>query len=270
MFASPQPTDEELSRIYDKQYYAKFGFNDATEHALREMKQASFARFLDLVTARLNGDSRRLLDVGSGVGDMLAVARRKAWYAVGLEPNLHGAIIAERVAPGATLTEPIESYRCNEGRFDVVTCLDVIEHLRCPDLALRTVSQCLAPGGIVLISTPDVGSIGATLLHNSWPHYHRDHLWYFNRRTLRRLVEAAGFEVVLQHQSWKTFNLRYVLAILATHSHTGLLHRVAMAVKDSLPHWLLNRLWPSMPEGQLVLATHGKRGSTTSNTDGIS
>lgn len=249
----PQPSDNELGEIYNGDYYATFGFDETSKDAYRQIKQATFARLLRLAQPFV-GRTRRLLDVGSGVGDLLVVARNRGWEAIGIEPNLHGAALAEATAPSATITDSIESYTGEDDSFELVTCLDVIEHLRRPDLALVNISRLLAPRGILMITTPDVGSLAERALGATWPHYHLDHLWYFSRSTLRRLLEHAGLEIVVHRQCWKTFNLRYVLGILAAHSHTGLLHRCAAALKCRLPGWLFRLPLPMMPEGQLILA----------------
>lgn len=250
---SPQPTDAELAEIYDDQYYRTFGFDSTDGAGYRTLKQATIERFLRLAE-RLAKPPGRLLDVGSAVGDVLAVGRRRGWEVRGVEPNPYGAAAADSLAPGATFGGTFEQLPLDEGPFQLVTCLDVLEHLRRPDLAIKKMHSLLSPSGILLLAVPDVGSWLARLLGARWPHYHRDHLWYFSRRALRRLLEERGFEVVRQGASWKTFNLQYVLGILAANPNSGLFHRIAANVKDRLPRWLLRLRWPMIPEGQMVIA----------------
>ncbi len=52
--------------------------------------------------------------------------------------------------------QDIESFmeKCND-KFDLVTCCEVLEHVKDPDRVIKLIDKVLAPGGTVLISTPD-------------------------------------------------------------------------------------------------------------------
>lgn len=253
-FCSPQPSEGELSAIYNGDYYKAFGFESGCNGvALRALKQTVVERFFRLIE-RFAGAPGMLLDVGCGLGDVLVIGQRRGWEVCGIEPNPRGVSESELIAPNAIFAGTVEEYRSDGCRFRLITCFDVFEHLRRPDMAAEKMHRLLLPGGVLLLTVPDTGSLLAGLMGPRWPHYHRDHLWYFNRRNLRRLIEARGFEVLHHGAAWKTFNLRYVLGILAANPHTGLFHRIAKATKDRLPRLLLNLRWPAIPEGQLLIA----------------
>jgi SAM-dependent methyltransferase len=83
------------------------------------------------------------------------------------------------------------------GAFDAATAIDVLEHLNDPQAGLRTMSDSLRPGGVALVTVPNLGSLSRRLKGRQWSGY-RD-------RTHRSLVEpeqwvewfrAAGFEVL--------------------------------------------------------------------------
>ena len=83
-----------------------------------------------------------------------------------------------------------------EASFDVVTLINVLEHVRDP---LRMVVECrrlVRPGGLVAVHVPNVGGLPARLRGARWKHYEPlEHLYYFNRRTLRALLERCGLQV---------------------------------------------------------------------------
>ena len=79
------------------------------------------------------------------------------------------------------------------GRFDVVLACDVIEHVERPDLFLEKVAEVLKPGGLLCVSTPDVGSLLARVSGRSWHYYNRYHLSYLTRSTIRAVAETKGF-----------------------------------------------------------------------------
>src|SRR6202007_433585 len=88
--------------------------------------------------------------------------------------------------------------------FDVVTILDVIEHMTDPVTELKEVYRVMKPGGLLIVSTPDVGSLitrlvntERRLLGRQWFPFDNPpwHLWGFTRRSIKTFVEHAGFVV---------------------------------------------------------------------------
>jgi SAM-dependent methyltransferase len=74
---------------------------------------------------------------------------------------------------------------------------DVIEHIPDAVSAVREVARLLAPGGKLLIETQNVDSRAAKVLGRRWQHYkHAEHIYHFNARTLKRVLERGGFEIV--------------------------------------------------------------------------
>jgi hypothetical protein len=56
----------------------------------------------------------------------------------------------------------------------------------------------LQPGGVVAISTPNHGSWWRVIMGKHWPGYtHKEHLYFFDPYSLKKVVEQAGFEVVV-------------------------------------------------------------------------
>jgi hypothetical protein len=73
---------------------------------------------------------------------------------------------------------------------------DTIEHLARPDLYLAKAAALVPPGGVIAISTGDVGSLVARLRGARWRQIHPPtHLHYFSRDTLGRLLAAHGLDV---------------------------------------------------------------------------
>ncbi len=86
--------------------------------------------------------------------------------------------------------------------FDVVVCADILEHLAAPEEVLRAVGRCLAPGGLLLVSLPNVANVTVrlALLAGRFPYAERGildrtHLRFYTRASGRRLLEEAGFRI---------------------------------------------------------------------------
>jgi SAM-dependent methyltransferase len=251
-YADPQPTDGDLAAIYDAEYYAPFGYDPERQSLYRGMKQAWFWRLLSM--AERHVASGRLLDVGSGLGDLLAVAESRGWHARGVEPNAFAVGQAEGVIPGTTFCGDLAQFAGDAGAFDLITFCDVLEHLRDPLGELHEALRILRPGGYLLVTTIDAGGWQARLSGRRWVHFLPEHLWYFNRDTLTRLAAVAGFEVVHWEVPRKIFNLRYVLTIFAHHSQSRHWRRLWNGMLKVIPTWAQSALMPGLPEGQLLLA----------------
>src|SRR5262249_29121705 len=104
--------------------------------------------------------------------------------------------------------------------FDVVAMFDVIEHLRDPLGALGRLAATLAPGGLLVLSTMDADSWVSRLVGKRLEDFRRtrEHLFFFSRRTLRRILERHGFEVVVMRSIGHAFTLALLLDRLALYN----------------------------------------------------
>jgi SAM-dependent methyltransferase len=149
----------------------------------------------------------RVLDVGCGEGTMARRLAGEGCRVWGVEPDKQRAESAE-AACERVFTADIETMDLSElgdEPFDVVLCLDVLEHLVDPVQALRRLLGCLGAGGRVVASIPNVthGSVRLTLLDGRFPYsdsglLDRGHLRFFDRRGVGQLFEEAGLVVVEQ------------------------------------------------------------------------
>jgi SAM-dependent methyltransferase len=159
-------------------------FVDGTPHAVRILRE-------------LEADTPpgRLLDVGCATGDFLAAAQERSWAAQGVELSGHAAAVARRRGVDVRVGT-LRNARFPDASFDVVTMLDVIEHLNDPMAELKEVRRVLRPGGIICVETPNWDSIYRRVLGRRWAALQpRLHLLYFDSTTLREAVGRAGFHV---------------------------------------------------------------------------
>jgi SAM-dependent methyltransferase len=258
VYTFPQPDDGELAAVYDADYFQTFGYGSSRGEYHR-LKQAGFQRLLD-VAERFVAPGR-LLDVGSGLGDLLFVARSRGWDVTGLELIPFAVERADEIVPGATVCGTLDDLSEPDESFDLITCTDVLEHVRRPDRNLLRMRRLLRKGGCVLITTVNVDSWPARMLGPRWPHFHRDHLWYFHRETLNRFVEMAGFEVLHWGVPRKVFSLSYVLSIFAAYGPGTVSQRLAGSSLRCLPRSILHAHWSPLPEGQLLVARQREESS---------
>lgn len=102
-------------------------------------------------------EGKTALDVGCGAG-LLAepLARLGATVtAIDAAPELIEVARAHSTAQGLEIDYRAGAVEALNGRFDLVTCLEVIEHVADPQSFLGTLAQRLAPGGLLILSTPN-------------------------------------------------------------------------------------------------------------------
>jgi 2-polyprenyl-3-methyl-5-hydroxy-6-metoxy-1,4-benzoquinol methylase len=183
-----------------------------------------------------------LLDVGANFG-LFVTAAAGELDATGIEPS--AAIVARARAAGAPLEVGSidEADPRFEGRFDVVTLFDVIEHLSDPDAALRRCHGYLKPGGHLFITTPDLGSVMARVLGRHWYYVDFDeHVALFTRDHLRTVLGRTGFTVLAERTIGRRYRLSYIhrrLAFLGRESAALRAAAAAAAVLTVLPPWHL-------------------------------
>lgn len=141
-----------------------------------------------------DGQGKRLLDVGAGSGILLQAARKAGFSAVGIEPS--SWLVAKAHAHGLEVHEGVLPHASVSGSFDVVTLIDVIEHVIDPGKLLSAIREVLKPGGVAIVVTPDVSALVARALSYRWWHYRIAHITYFNKKTLTIMTERAGLAVM--------------------------------------------------------------------------
>lgn len=82
-------------------------------------------------------------------------------------------------------------------KFDVIFAGDLIEHLSNPGLFLESCAAHLKPGGRLILTTPNTFNLFnmAEKLTKREPTINPDHTFYFNSKTLQKLLEKNGMEV---------------------------------------------------------------------------
>ena len=144
------------------------------------------------------GQPGRLLDVGCGDGLLMAQAHASGWRASGVEirarlaQRLRSQGMGEQIHHGS-----LEDASFADASFDVVTLINVLEHVRDPRGMLVECGRIVRPGGLVAVHVPNVGGLQARLRGSRWKHYEPlEHLFYFDRRTLGALFERCSLRVV--------------------------------------------------------------------------
>jgi SAM-dependent methyltransferase len=135
------------------------------------------------------GSPARILDAGCGSGRMLDDLARygETW---GVEPNPLGVATARRAGHTRIVRAHVEELPFTQASFDLVTCLDVIEHTPDDGVALAELHRVTCPGGHLLVTVPAYPALWSQ--HDVVNGHHRRYV----RRTLVEAAAAAGWRPV--------------------------------------------------------------------------
>lgn len=185
---------EELELLYSEAYFRGEEYRDypAERALLAKQFQLRLKTLLRYVPAARRA---RLFEIGAAYGFFLDLAHPYFDHISGIDLSPEAAayaraVVGVPVAAGDFLEYPLE------GPVDAVCMWDTIEHLAHPALYIEKVAACLRAGGILAITTGDIGSPLARWRKGKWRQIHPpSHLHYFSRRTLLLLLAKYGFEV---------------------------------------------------------------------------
>ena len=197
-----------------------------------------------------------MLDVGCGAGFTLATASAMGSSVVGIDPNRQ--VCRElrsqgyEVFPGTLLGCPHL-----EGRtFSMIVMDQVIEHCGDPVAEFVAAKQFLAPGGTLVVATPNLRSILRSVFRSNWIQWHIPyHLCLFSPASLRRAAHLAGLKVTscrnITPSSWLLSQLVFRRPARGTVNHTFRLE---------FPVWVralvgpIARLLDILARGEVLLA----------------
>ena len=197
-FLDPQPSAAELHVLYGEGYFNRHKPGEpGYDQYLGELEghRRTFDQRLSLLPSPTAGAA--LLDVGAATGVFVERARRHGWAASGVEPSAWAAAHARDTMGQPVMTGSLEDLTVEPGSLGGVTMWEVIEHLPDPREVLEHIRRLLRADGFLALSTPDAGSTVAKLLGRRWPGWKKvpEHLYHFDRPTLRRLLHETGFDV---------------------------------------------------------------------------
>ena len=156
---------------------------------------ASVTRSLEAVVSSMEPlrETSRWLDLGFGAGSLLQVAGARGWACYGTEVSRVALQRGADCGWQVTLDPQADSRFPREG-FDVVSMIELLEHLREPEEIVARAHSLLRPGGMLYLTTPNADSLNRRVLGARWSVLAPpDHVTLWTPRGIRRLLGGQGF-----------------------------------------------------------------------------
>jgi SAM-dependent methyltransferase len=134
------------------------------------------------------------LDIGCATGEMAAALWRMGFAASGVDLNPWAISRAQALYPEISCSiGDSDAVARQRYEFDVITYLDVFEHIPSPHAELAIARSLLRPGGMLFLELPNQGSLDAHVLGADY--LFAEHLFFYTPVSIRSLLERNGFEV---------------------------------------------------------------------------
>ncbi len=170
-------------------------------------RRALIAQLLEATRPLIHCDAPQLVDIGCGTGANLPMLRG----AVGAQGQIFGLDFSPLALQWARSEGELEggqihlsqgdalSLPLRDNCADIVTMLDVLEHLSDDNLALREVQRILKPGGALILSVPAY-----------------QHMWSAHDEALHhfRRYEKAGLNQVLKNAGFRVWRLSFAMSVM--------------------------------------------------------
>lgn len=190
-FLSPRQTEAAMLAEYQNDNYFEGDEGGYDSYLAQEAPlRSTFRRLLQNLKRRgIVGSS--LLEVGCGYGYLLDEAQVDFSLRVGTDFSAKAVARAQssaaRVYQGGIKAVP------NQEQFDCVISAHVIEHVYDPEAFIHSLKAHTKPGGVVVIATPDMGSLWRRIMGRRWPSFKLpEHILYFDKESLSRVMTQAG------------------------------------------------------------------------------
>jgi 2-polyprenyl-3-methyl-5-hydroxy-6-metoxy-1,4-benzoquinol methylase len=206
VYVNPRIAAEQIGSLYDEAYYRGQGFDRTIDYTRDSVDDPANRAAIGRVVATLDGAlgglrGARILDVGCGMGTLLAGLTEAGAQAEGLEfSDTARAHCAQRGL--AIVGDSVDDPNLPAGAYDAVTATEVIEHVVSPTAFLRRIRELLKPGGIFYYTTGNwhlVRRVPGTAYVMP-----EGHLYYFTPNTMRKYFAKVGFGVArgIVNRAW--------------------------------------------------------------------
>lgn len=254
-FLWPPPEVNATPQIYKREYYDAWSADNLGNDGLANMKMITFDRVLGTIERFKNIGT--LLDVGCALGHLLESAKKRGWDVYGVEISEYSSEEArKRIGNNKVITGDFLDSTFPKGHFDVITMIDIIEHVYNTGDLLKKCHDLLKPDGLLVIVTPNIGGLLHKCLRRYWPHFNNAHVTYFSPKSVHAILELKGFRPSSILNFKKALNFYYIRGVIRAHCRRPLIF-LADVFNILIPP-TLKRKNIFLSHGEVIVIAHKK------------
>lgn len=211
-----QPKQTTASFYSGKEYRANYGPKLGKRSNCRDIfnTYSPFQQPIIKEIKKILKPSASVLDIGCSTGHFLASLRGKVKIRVGLELSRENVDFINKNLDFNVYNNPLAKANIKEAPFDVITCLQVLEHAEDPLNFLIDIKKFLKPKGYLYLEMPNINDVLMSCyeIKEYEDFYFREpHISYFSKKTLGILLAKAGFigkiktvqrYTIMNHVNW--------------------------------------------------------------------
>jgi 2-polyprenyl-3-methyl-5-hydroxy-6-metoxy-1,4-benzoquinol methylase len=194
--------EDDKALIADKQWHINH-FDRNTKRAIPLLNELK----------NLYPQAETFLDIGCGIGATVLQARRLGWEAVGIEPN---PFAVEYAKDQFSLNVTCDYFKQDsfKNKFDIISCIHVLEHTETPRLLLKAAIETLNRPGLLYLSVPfkKKEKLWKYILFPNYkdsPFFDNDvHIIHFSHKSFRLLAEEFGVTSYKKMQDGYVFEFK--------------------------------------------------------------
>lgn len=195
LFTNPRPFAEKLGEYYKSEEYISHSNTDKgiISRLYKIVRSFTLKQKYKVVSRHKN--KGRILDIGSGTGELLNHFKLNGWQVQGIEPDIDARNFAINEYELPVEDEEHLGTLQNDS-FDVVTMWHVLEHVPNLNERIQTIYRLLKDDGVLVVAVPNPASYDAVKYGKYWAAYDVPrHLYHFRKEDVEMLFEKHGFEV---------------------------------------------------------------------------
>jgi len=201
VFSSPILPEEVINSLYS---HSGFNYEDEVPNI-----QKSYVKVLKKLYGR-NLKGLSVLEFGCGNGFFLKSLLKEGVKEIkGVEPSVKAIEMADTDVKEHLINGFIEDTGFEKEYFDIVCSFHVLDHVREPLTTVKKSYELCKKGGAAFFITHDTDALQAKILKDKSPIIDIEHIYLFNKATLSRLLETAGFKKVRAIDITNYYSLKY-------------------------------------------------------------
>ena len=184
---------DEARELYSESYFSGEEYFDYLKD--RRVHEANFRRNIRTLRKPIP-EGASIFEIGCSYGLFLNLARQH-WKVAGCDISQEACRYAAETLGLDVVNEDFLQVDLPSGEIDAFFMWDTIEHLDDPAGYVERIHELLPAGGVLALTTGDIGSFLARKQGPNWRQIHPPtHLWYFSVETMQKMLNRFGFEVL--------------------------------------------------------------------------